>query len=424
MPRSVAAQTRTLTPARARRIAIAAAGLSQRRPNGRVDVRHARRVVERLGAVQIDSVNVVARAHELAVFSRLGPHPTDLLDRLAYDRREVFECWLHEASFAPVEVQPLLRPRMRRRRQRPSPQEAALFADEPGYVAAVEREIAEAGPLSASALDDPGRADGPWWGWSKGKVACEYLFATGRLAVAARRGFTRVYDLSERVLPAQVLATPTPSNDDADRALLQRAARALGVATAADLADHPRMAPARARALLPGLVAAGDLEAVEVRGWPEPAYLHPGAVAARPHAAALVSPFDPMVWCRPRIQRLFDFHYRLEIYTPAKQRVHGYYVLPFVLGDRIAARVDLKAERDRGRLRVRAAWHEREVDEIAVARALATQLAALASHLGLTETIVVDEVGDLSAALAAACRGSSHDYAAGCCGGSHDHAAG
>ncbi len=242
--------------------------------------------------------------------------------------------------------------------------------------------------------------------------------------MAARRGFTRVYDLSERVLPAQVLATPTPSNDDADRALLQRAARALGVATAADLADHPRMAPARARALLPGLVAAGDLEAVEVRGWPEPAYLHPGAVAARPHAAALVSPFDPMVWCRPRIQRLFDFHYRLEIYTPAKQRVHGYYVLPFVLGDRIAARVDLKAERDRGRLRVRAAWHEREVDEIAVARALATQLAALASHLGLTETIVVDEVGDLSAALAAACRGSSHDYAAGCCGGSHDHAAG
>ena len=405
---------RRLSAERARRLAIAAVGLGDPRPAGRIDARHARRVVERLGAVQIDSVNVVARAHDLALFSRLGPHPPDLLDRLAFQRREAFECWLHEACLAPVDLQPFLRPRMRRRAEGPSTAEAELQTAEPGYIDAVEAEIAERGPLQPSELSDPGTQDGPWWGWAKGKLACEYLFATGRLAVAERRARARVYDLAERVLPAEVLAAPTPDDDAADLELLRRAARALGVATVADLADHPRMRVPRATALLPRLVEEGTVEPVCVEGSSEPTYIDPTArVPRRAGAAALVSPFDPLVWCRPRTERIFGFRYRIEIYTPPAQRRYGYYVLPFVLGDRLVARVDLKAERDRGSLRVRSAWGEPEIDRDDVARALASELASLAGHLGLTEGVVVDDVGDLSGALAAASASRAAGDAAG-----------
>jgi uncharacterized protein len=390
---------RALTSSQARRIALAAQGFADPRPPGRVDVRHLRRVLRRVQLLQIDSVNVLVRSHYLPLFSRLGPYPDGLLDDLAYRRREVFEYWGHAASLVPVEQHRLLRHRMRRCAT-PGREEAALAAAEPGYVDAVEAEIAARGPLQASELSDPGDRGGPWWGWAKGKIACEWLFGQGRLAVAERRGFARVYDLAERVLPPEVLAAPTPSEEEADRALLLLAARAQGVATAADLADYYRLPPGRIRRRLDDLVHEGLLERVEVEGWGEVAYLHPDArLPRRVDATALVSPFDSLVWRRERIERLFGFHYRLELYVPAPRRVHGYYVLPFLHGETLAGRVDLKADRAAGVLRVPAAWREPGADPAGTARALASELQRMARWLGLTG-VVIDGGGDLADPLA------------------------
>jgi uncharacterized protein len=390
---------RALSLTQARRIALAAQGFADPRPAGRVDVRHLRRVLGRVHLLQIDSVNVLARSHYLPLFSRLGSYPDRLLDDLAYRRREVFEYWGHAASFVPVDQHRLLRHRMGRCAV-PGRQEAALAAAEPGYVEAVEAEIAARGPLAASELSDPGDRGGPWWGWAKGKVACEWLFGQGRLAVAERRGFTRVYDLAERVLPAEVLAAPTPSEEEADRAMLLLAARAHGVGTAADLADYYRLPPRRIRRRLDDLVHEGELERVEVEGWDEGAYLHPGArLPRRMDAAALLSPFDSLVWCRERIERLFGFHYRLELYVPPPRRVHGYYVLPFLHGETLAGRVDLKADRAAGVLRVPAAWREPDADPADTARVLASELQAMAGWLGLAG-VALDGGGDLAGPLA------------------------
>lgn len=391
---------RRLPRDQARRIALAAQGFCDPPPTGRVDVRHLRRVLDRVGVVQIDSVNVLARAHYLPAYSRLGPYPTALLDDLAYRRRELFEYWGHEASLIRVDDHRLYRHRMAG--WRPWQRVRRLQADDPGYIDRVEAEIAERGPLQAAELTDPGDGHGSWWGWSKGKVACEWLFATGRVAVADRWNFARRYDLCQRVLPAEVLAAPTPAPEDAQRALLSQAARSLGVATAADLADYHRLRVTDARPRIAELVAAGDLEPVAVDGWGEPAYLHADArLPRRTDACALLSPFDPLVWFRPRAERLFGFRYRIEIYRPVAQRTYGYYVLPFLLGERLVARVDLKADRTVGRLLVHAAWIEPDAEPERVAVALAGELDRLARWQQLP-TVVVASKGNLAPQLARA----------------------
>jgi uncharacterized protein YcaQ len=388
----------------ARRIALAAQGFADPRPAGPVGTRQLRRVADRLAVLQIDSVNVLSRAHYLPAFSRLGPYPREALDDLAGRRRELFEYWAHEASLLPVRLHPHLRWRMAAAEEHAWGSMVRIQRERPGYVGEVLQRVREAGPLKASDLAEP-RPDRPgsMWNWHAGKTALEWLFYTGLVTTRGRTaGFERVYDLTERVLPAAVLQAPTPDPADAVRELVRTASRALGVATERDLRDYFRLRPPAARAAIAALVEAGELLPVEVAGWGAPAWLDPAARRPRwVRARALLSPFDSLVWERPRVERLFGFRYRLEIYTPAAQRVHGYYVLPFLLGDRLVARVDLKADRQAGLLRVPAAFAEDGVDRAEVAAALAAELALLAGWLQL-DAVVVGERGDLAADLAAA----------------------
>lgn len=392
---------RRLRRDQARRLALGAQGFADARPAGRVDIRHVRRVVRRTGLLQIDSVNVVQRAHYVPLFSRLGAYDPSLLDEAAYRRRELFEYWVHEACLAPVGLHPLLRHRMRRP---PGRRAAALMAEEPGYIDRVLAEVAERGPSTVADLSDPGTSAGPWWGWSKGKIALEHLFAVGALAVADRVNFVRRYDIADRVLPADVAAAPTPEPADAQRALLRRAARHLGVATADDLADYHRLRLPAARPLIADLVRRGELVEVTVDGWGRPAYLDPDAVVPRRiEAATVLSPFDPLVFHRPRADRLFAFDYRIEIYVPAAQRTYGYYVLPVLVDDRIVARADLKADRAGGRLLVRGCWWEDHADVLDAPRVLCA-LEDLRDWLGLDDLVVEDRgsgAGDLRRAGAA-----------------------
>lgn len=391
-----------LSIAEARRIALAAQGFIDRRPSGRVDVRHLRRGLARTGLLQIDSVNVVVRAHEMPLFSRLGPYPRTLLTEMVERRRELFEYWAHEASLVPVGLHPMLRWRMARAHSGAWRHVQRIFRERPGYVESVRQEVAERGPIGASQLSEPGAKQGPWWGWAEGKAALEWLFYSGELAAAGRsRGFERLYDLPERVLPATVLRAPTPSEEDAQRALLLLAARSHGVGTARCLADYFRIKLPEAKPRLAELVDEGALLPVSVEGWREPAYLH--AEAARPrrvHARALLSPFDPLVWERSRVERLFGMRYRIEIYVPAPKRVHGYYVMPFLLGDRLVGRVDLKADRARSALVAHGAFSESCCSERGseIAAELAAELRSIAGWLGL-ERLEVGERGDLAPLL-------------------------
>ena len=388
----------------ARRIALAAQGFADPRPGVGVDGRQLRRMTARLAVLQIDSVNVLSRAHYLPAFSRLGPYPREALDDLAGRKRELFEYWAHEASLLPVRLHPHLRWRMAAAEEHAWGSMVRIQRERPGYVSEVLARVREAGPLKASDLAEP-RPDRPgsMWNWHAGKVALEWLFYTGVVTTRGRTaGFERIYDLTERVLPAAVLQTPTPEPADAVRELVRTASRALGVATERDLRDYFRLRPPAARAAIADLVDAGELLPVEVAGWGAPAWLHPQARRPRwVRARALVSPFDSLVWERPRVARIFGFRYRLEIYTPAAQRVHGYYVLPFLLGDRLVARVDLKADRQAGVLRVQAAFAEDGVDRTEVAAALAEELALMAGWMQL-DAVVVGERGDLAAELTAA----------------------
>ncbi len=395
----------------ARRLALAAQGFADPRPRGAPDGAALRRAVERLGVLQIDSVNVLVRAHYLPLFSRLGPYATDLLDAAAYGgrRRTLFEYWGHAASLLPVALQPLLRWRMARAARGEGNYGAlARFARERrAYVDAVLAEVAARGPLTASELSEGGRGQGSWWGWSDGKHAVEWLFWAGMLTTAYRRGFERVYDLPERVLPRRILAAPDPEPAEAQRALLLRAARALGVASERDLRDYYRIPPADARARLREAVEAGELLPVSVEGWSHSAYLHPEARAPRRVAArALLVPFDPLIWERARTERLFGFRYRIEIYTPAARRVHGYYVLPFLLGERLVARVDLKADRQAGCLRVLAAHAEPGQARAEVAAPLRAELDLMAGWLGLAR-VTLGRRGDLLPLLRRVTGGSS-----------------
>ena len=361
-------------------------------------------MVGRTGLLQIDSVNVFERAHYLPVFSRLGSYDRLLLDRAAYRHRDLFEYWGHEASLLPVAVQPLLRWRMARAAalEEGWGRTRQIVRDEPEFVAHVLQRVADEGPVSAGELHVGERPGGPWWDWSVTKVALEHLFWSGRITTASRRGFERVYDLTERVLPASVLAAPTPSRADAQRELVRLAGRSLGVATEKDLRDYFRLRPDEAAAAVRSLVEEGALVPVDVEGWRGPAYLSAGAHVPRwVRATALLSPFDPLVWERSRTSRLFGFDYRIEIYVPAERRVHGYYVLPFLQDEALRARVDLKGDRQAGVLRVKAAWGEPGHDPAHTAQALAVELRRAADWQGLGD-VLVEPRGDLAGRLAAA----------------------
>jgi hypothetical protein len=386
----------------ARRIALAAQGFADA-PARDVTRRSALdRVLKRTALLQMDSVSVLTRAHYLPAFSRLGAYPADLLDQAAWGARpRLFEYWAHEASLLPVEMQPLLRWRMARAERGAGgyAHMRAFATERRAEVEALLKRIQNEGALAASDLKGPKGAGG-WWGWSEGKTALEWLFWAGLLTTRTRRAsFERVYDLPERVLPAKIVHTPTPPEAEAHRALIDRAGRALGVATAADLRDYFRQKPGDALPAIAALVEEGALLPAQVQGWSQPAFVHRDArTPRRVRAQALLAPFDPVVWFRPRAERLFDFRYRLEIYTPQDKRAHGYYVLPFLLGDRIVARVDLKRDKSRGVLHALAAYAE-PCAPAHTAEALAQSLREMAGWLGL-ERVHVHPHGDLAAALA------------------------
>ena len=376
----------------ARRIALGAQGFGRARPAAAPAKADVVRAVRALGVVQIDSVNVLVRSHYLPLYSRLGPYAMPLLDEAAYGgrRRQLFEYWGHEASLLPVELQPLLRWRMQRAKNGDGTwgNVGRFGRDRAAFCAEILAEIRDRGPLGVSEIGIGDRRKGSWWGWSEGKIALEWLFWTGQITTHSRRRFERVYDLTERVLPQAVVDAPTPAVADAHRDLLRIASVAMGVATERDLRDYFRLGPADAKARIAELVESRDLLPVQVEGWKAPSYLAAGTrVPARIEARALLSPFDSLVWFRDRLQRLFDFHYRIEIYTPAHKRVHGYYVLPFLLHDDLVARVDLKSDREAGKLRVIATHYEPDVDRRAVDAGLRDELDLLARWLGLRAVV-------------------------------------
>ena len=398
----------TLSRAEARRIALAAQGFGVRPADGVAGWRRVARAIERMGLLQLDSVNVLVRSHYLPAFSRLGPYDRARLDDKAFGpgRRALFEYWAHEASLLPLALHPLLRWRMARAEGGQGVWDGYWrFARErPDFLREVLAEVRDRGALCARELSNCGRRRGAWWERSDGKIALEYLFWAGRVTAATRRGFERVYDLPERALPADILALPTPPEADAQRELIRLAARALGVATEVDLRDYFRLPVAATKRALRELAEAGALLPVRVEGWRQDAWLD--AAARRPRrirGPALLSPFDPLIWERARTERLFGFRYRLEIYTPAPKREYGYYVLPFLLDERLVARVDLKADRGAGTLRVQAAHGEAGAADGAVAEALADELRRLASWLDL-DRVAVRRRGDLTGALRGALR--------------------
>jgi uncharacterized protein YcaQ len=396
----------TLSIAQARRITLAAQGFTDPKPGGATDLRHLRRVLRRLHLIQMDSVNVLQRAHFLPLYSRLGPYPTGLIERAAYRKpRELFEFWGHEASLITVDLQPLFRWRMARAAEFAWGNMTRIAAEQPELVARVLDQVRERGPITAAEIehDAPRSTDNWGWNWSVVKRALEWLFYSGQVTAAERTtSFARRYDLTERVLPRSVLDAPTPAYPDAIRALAELSARALGVAAEAELRDYFRLPVAGFKQAVAELVEDRVLQPVTVRGWKPAAYLHHEAkLPRRVGAATLVSPFDPLIWERARTERLFDMQYRIEIYVPAPQRLYGYYVLPFLLGDRFAARVDLKADRRTGVLQIPAAWIEPGADPDETAAALAAELARLAGWLGLSD-IAAPERGDLAQPLTAA----------------------
>jgi uncharacterized protein YcaQ len=379
--------TERVSLASARRIALAAQGFGRERPRS-VGPRDLRRTVERLGLHQIDSVNVLVRAHYLPAFSRLGLYDRALLDRRAWGprrERRLFEYWAHEASLLPLEMHPLLRWRMARaERGEIGWGSLRVYAGERRKEAeAILDRIRAEGPLAASDFED-GKGAGGWWGWGDTKRALEWLFWAGLITTATRRpSFERLYDLTERVIPAAVLALPTPDEADAQRALVELAAKALGIATETELRDYFRLKPEAAKRAVAELVEEGVLAAAAVEGSARPCYLHRDARRPRRIGGqALLAPFDPLVWERGRTQRLFGFRYRIEIYTPAEKRVHGYYVLPFLLDEALVARVDLKADRARSRLVVRQTTLEPGAPAQTGER-LAAELELMARWLGL-----------------------------------------
>ena len=386
-------------------MALAAQGFAQPRPDTPT-ARDVRRVAARLGLLQIDSVNVLVRAHYMPLFSRLGAYGTELLDAQAYAgrRRRFFEYWGHEASLLPCRLYPLLRWRMEdaARGERIYKGVKHFAVRRRHLIERVRREVETRGAIAASEIEGVAGGVGGWWGWGEAKTALEFLFWCGEVTTSTRRGagFERVYDLTTRALPHDVLAAPMPDRASAQRQLVMQAASASGIASAGDLADYFRLPVADVKLRVAELVEAGALLPVAVEGWRMPGYLDAQArVPRRIEARALLAPFDPLVWERDRAERLFGFRYRIEIYTPAHKRVHGYYVLPFLMGEHLVARIDLKADRLDGALRVQGAHAEPGRCNGEVAAALVEELRAMAAWLGL-ERVAVTPRGDLAPLLA------------------------
>jgi hypothetical protein len=397
-----------LSLADARRLAIGAQQLAGPRP-ARVTQADLRALAERLGVIQIDSVNVLSRSHYLPAFSRLGAYDREALDALSWEPpRALFEYWGHEASLLPVALQPYFRFRMAEAANEAWGRMRKMARNRKPFIADVLGVVRDRGPVAAGEIElaeaRKKKQKGGWWSWSDTKTAIEFLFWSGQVTSARRRGFERQYDLPERVLPADVIGATTPSRAESHRVLVERSARAIAIGTDADFRDYYRLGVAEARTAIAELVEAGTLIPTRVEGWAKPAYRHRDAGAAPqidPARAALLSPFDNLIWMRERTERMFGMRFRLEIYVPQPKRVHGYYVLPFLLGDQLVARVDLKADRKSGTLLVHAAHAEKAVKKPAVAAALAAELRRLAHWLGLAQ-VAVAKAGDLGPALARA----------------------
>ncbi|OCB62786.1 hypothetical protein A5677_11510 [Mycobacterium malmoense] len=399
-------RTPRLSAAQARRIAVAAQGFSEPRPAGPITRAHLKRLISRIQVLQLDSVSVAVRAHYAPVFSRLGPYDRDVLDRAAWGPRSsrlLAEYWAHEAALMAVDDWPLLRWRMRQYRH--GRWGTHIVKANPQLAEDIVAAVAELGPSTAGQIEahlaaEPRRKKGAWWNRSDTKWVAEALFAAGVLTTATRVGFARHYDLVERVLPASVLAREV---DDAEavRELALRAATALGVATEADIRDYFRLTAQQVKPAIADLLAAGEIERVDVDGWSAPAYLRAGRTVPRSdRGTALLCPFDPLIFFRPRVERLFGFHYRIEIYTPAHKRQYGYYVWPLLMDGRLVARVDLKADRAGDTLRVVGAFGEPDVPRPRVIEALAGELRSMASWLELGGFSVATR-GDLAADLRA-----------------------
>ncbi|MFZ1162076.1 winged helix-turn-helix domain-containing protein [Mycobacterium sp.] len=400
----------TLSASQARRVAVAAQGFAEARPAGPINRAHLRRLISRIQVLQLDSVSVAVRAHYAPAFSRLGPYDRDVLDRAAWAHsarspRLLVEYWAHEAALMAVDDWPLLRWRMRQYRH--GRWGTHIVKANPQLADKIVAAVAEIGPSTAGQIEEhlataPRGPRGAWWGSrSDTKWVAEALFAAGTLTTSTRVGFARHYDLSERVLPAEVMAREV-DEDEALRELTLRAATALGVATEADIRDYFRLAAGQAKPAIAKLVADGELEPVNVDGWSAPAYLRAGqTIPRRDRGTALLCPFDPLIFFRPRIERLFGFHYRIEIYTPANKRQYGYYVWPFLLDGELVGRVDLKADRSADALHVVGAFVEDDRSPSRVAGALAGELQVMAGWLGLAG-VTVGRRGNLAGALRSA----------------------
>jgi uncharacterized protein YcaQ len=405
----------SLSLSEARRLAVASQGFGPRPAKPTID--HLRRLAARIHAFQIDSVNVLARAHYVSPFARLGAYPMAALDALAYEKRELFEYWGHAACLLPVSRYPLFRYRMDKHREWT---DKFMRSRRGAYMAKAYAEVAERGPLAAAELAAPGKRSGNWWGWSIGKLTLEHLYDTGLLAVAGRRGFERLYDVAERVIPRAVREAPAPPREEAMKQLICLAAQACGVGTLEDLRGYfyvdgwsdrlgrvpwrwARRTGRRAKPVVPRLAAElveeGRLVPARVNGWKEQVYLAPGArVPGAVEASAFVTPFDSLVWDRSRLRRLFGMEYTIEIYTPVAKRKYGYYVFPFLLGDQLVARCDLKADRERKVLMVQSAHLEPGQAARRVLPAMSAELGQLRNWLAL-DRIEVGGRGDLAAKL-------------------------
>lgn len=415
----------TLSLPEARRLAVAAQAFGPR--PAKPTTAHLRRLAGQLHAFQIDSVNVLVRAHYVPAFARLGSYPMDALDSLAYDRRELFEYWGHAACLMPVSLYPLLRYRMDKHREQT---QAYMRSRRGAYMAQVYAEVAERGPIAAAELSKPGKRSGSWWGWGKGKAALEHLYHAGLIAIAGRRGFERLYDIAERVIPPAARDAPAPPREEAMKQLICLGAKACGVGTRRDIAgyfevdgwydrlpvawwwDRSGWRTGRAKPIAERLVAElveeGRLLQARVENWKDQAYVHPDVRFPRTiDVRGLLTPFDSLVWAhgqgvedgvRGRVHRLFGMKYTLEIYVPPRKRVYGYYVLPFLHGDTLVARCDLKADRQRKVLMVQSAFLEPGQDARRVVPDLTDELRQMRAWLGL-DRIEVAPRGDLAPKL-------------------------
>ena len=378
----------SLSIADARRIALAAQGFDTARPKTKATQRHVDALISRLGVIQIDSVNVLVRSQELPLFARLGNHDRNAIPN-ATEAQKLFEYWGHEAAHLPVSLHPLFRWKMDAARTGKVTHWGltSFYEENKAFVKRTLKHVATNGPTTSRELSTRTEKKGTWWDWDEAKVALEYLFLTGQLMSRGRGSdFARIYDTPERVLPQRIIDAPTPSEHDARKQLLVRSAVAQGVATASDLADYYRQKLATVKPLIAELVEEGELREVTVDSWTEKAFVHRNAKLPKQlHATALLSPFDSLVWCRPRNERLFDFHYRIEIYTPKEKRKFGYYVLPFMMNGEMVGRVDLKADRANSKLLVHSVHTEKGVKRSSINEDLNAELDAMATWLGLEQ---------------------------------------